>query len=98
MSEAGRNGDRFLWRGPAIAWAIMIVGLVLIVLLGLYGAGQVRFLGALALSALMLLTLAFGLVGLSRESALIRLVAGAAMLFLSLMFFLSFTDLLTRLR
>ena len=53
----------------------MIVGLGLIVLLGLYGAGEVRFFGALALSALMLLTLAFGLVGLSRESALIRLVA-----------------------
>ena len=76
----------------------MIVGLGLIVLLGLYGAGEVRFFGALALSALMLLTLAFGLVGLSRESALIRLVGGAAILFLSLMFFLSFADLLTRLR
>ncbi len=76
----------------------MIVGLGLIVLLGLYSAGEVRFFGALALSALMLLTLAFGLVGLSRESALIRLVGGAAILFLSLMFFLSFADLLTRLR
>jgi hypothetical protein len=86
------------WRGPALAWAILISALVLIVLVGLYGAGAVRFHGALALSAVMLLTLAFGLVGLARESALTRLVGSAAFLFIALMFFLSFADLLTRLR
>ena len=98
MSDRGRKADSFYWVGPTIAWAIMISALVLIVLLGLYGAGALRFYGALALSALMLLTLAFGLVGLARESALTRLVGGAAFLFIGLMFFLSFTDLLTRLR
>ncbi len=98
MSEQGRNSRSLHGRGPAIAWAIMIFGLVLIVLLGVYGAGALRFYGALALSAALLLTLAFGLIGLSRQSPLIRLVGGAAFLFIALMFFLSFTDLLTRLR
>jgi hypothetical protein len=76
----------------------MISALVLIILLGLYGAGALRFYGALALSVVMLLTLAFGLVGLARESVLTRLVGSAAFLFIALMFFLSFADLLTRLR
>lgn len=98
MSEAGRNRCAFRWAGPTIAWAIMISALVPAVLLGLHGGGALRFYGALALSAVMLLTLAFGLVGLARESPLTRLVGGAAFLFIALMFFLSFTDLMTRLR
>lgn len=52
---------------------------------------------ALGLAVAMLLTLAFGLVGVGRNPALLRLVAGAAFLFLALMFLLSFVDLLTRL-
>jgi hypothetical protein len=52
---------------------------------------------ALTLAAAMLLTLAFGLVGVGRNPALLRLVACAAFLFLALMFLLSFVDLLTRL-
>ena len=48
-------------------------------------------------AALMLFALAFGLVGVGREPALMRLVSGAAFLFLALMFFLSFIDLMTRL-
>jgi hypothetical protein len=38
------------------------------------------------------------LVGVATEPPLMRLVAGAAFMFLALMFFLSFTDLLTRIR
>jgi hypothetical protein len=85
------------WRGPARAWAIIICALIGVVLLGVYASGDLRFAGALGLSALMLLTLAFGLVGVGREPALMRLVSGAAFLFLTLMFFLSFIDLMTRL-
>jgi hypothetical protein len=57
-----------------------------------------RFYGALGLSAAMLLTLAFGLVGLSREDRLTKLVGSAVVFFIGLMFFMSFLDLLTRLR
>jgi hypothetical protein len=67
MSDRNRNAGALRWRGPTIAWAIMISALVLIILLGLHDAGAVRFYGALALSAVMLLTLAFGLVGLARQ-------------------------------
>lgn len=96
--SAGRRSETLRWVGPTIAWAIMVGALVLIVLLCLYGARDVRFGGALGLSAIMLFTLAFGLVGLGEENPLTRLVAGAAFMFLALMFFLSFADLLTRLR
>ena len=72
----------------------MLIALVCIVLLGVYGSGDLRFGGALALAAVMLLTLAFGLVGVATEPALLRLVAGAAFMFLALMFFLSFNDLI----
>ena len=98
MSAPAHDAPSPAWRGPTISWAVMISALALMVLLGLYGDGSVRFYGALVLSAGMLLTLAFGLIGISRENALIRLVGGAAFLFIALMFFLSFVDLLTRLR
>jgi hypothetical protein len=97
MSD-GRRNPALQWLGPLIAWAVILCALVGLVLLGVYGSGGLRFFGALALAAMMLLTLAFGLVGVGKEPALLRLVAGAAFMFLSLMFFLSFTDLLTRLR
>lgn len=95
---ANRNPPTLRWRGPTIAWAIMLCALAGAVLLGVYADGDIRFGGALALAAVMLGALAFGLVGVGREPALLRLVAGAAFLFLALMFFLSFTDLMTRLR
>jgi multisubunit Na+/H+ antiporter MnhB subunit len=98
MSTASRRSEKLEWRGPAIAWGIMLVALVCLVLLGVYSSGGLRFGGALALAAVMLMTLAFGLVGVATEPPLMRLVAGAAFMFLALMFFLSFTDLLTRIR
>lgn len=97
MSDA-RPPLTLRWRGPAAAWALILAELLGLVLLGVCGAGDVRFGGALALAAAMLLTLAFGLVEVGRQPALLRLVAGAAFMFLGLMFFLSFADLVTRLR
>ena len=98
MSDADRKPPTLDWRGPAIAWGIILSALVCVVLLGVYGSGDLRFGGALALAAVMLMTLAFGLVGVGSEPALLRLVAGAAFMFLALMFFLSFNDLITRIR
>jgi hypothetical protein len=98
MSEAGGQPPSLQWRGPAIAWAIILCALACLILLGVYGSGDFRFAGALGLAAVMLLTLAFGLVGVGTEPALLRLVAGAAFMFLALMFFLSFNDLMTRIR
>jgi hypothetical protein len=98
MSDANRQPEGLQWRGPTTAWAIIMCALVGVVLLGVYASGDLRFGGALGLSAAMLLTLAFGLVGVGREPALMRLVSGAAFLFLVLMFSLSFIDLITRVR
>ncbi len=98
MSDADGRTKKLQWRGPGFSWGIMLIALVCIVLLGVYGSGDLRFGGALALAAVMLLTLAFGLVGVATEPPLMRLVAGAAFMFLALMFFLSFNDLITRIR
>jgi hypothetical protein len=86
MSVADGRVEKLQWRGPVFTWGITLIALVCIVLLGVYGSGDLRFGGALALAAVMLLTLAFGLVGIATEPALLRLVAGAAFMFLTLMF------------
>jgi hypothetical protein len=98
MSAAGGHTRSLRWLGPVVAWAAMMGALVVIVLIAVGSEGAVRFYGALALSAVMLTTLAFGLAGIGRESALVRLVGCTAFLFIALMFVLSFNDLLTRLR
>jgi caa(3)-type oxidase subunit IV len=86
------------WFGPTLAWIVLLCATAAVTWLGLEASGRLRFGGALAIAALMLGTLAFGLVGVGRNPALLRLIAGAAFLFLALMFVLSFVDLMTRLR
>jgi hypothetical protein len=90
--------QKVAWLGPTLAWIVLICGTAAVSWLGLEASGRLRFGGALAIAAIMLGTLAFGLVGVGRNPAFLRLIAGTAFLFLALMFFLSFTDLMTRLR
>ena len=85
------------WLGPLVAWLLILFGVAAVTWLGTASPSELQLIAALALAAAMLLTLAFGLVGVGRNPALLRLVAGAAFLFLALMFLLSFADLLTRL-
>jgi hypothetical protein len=92
------KAQRIAWLGPVLAWIVLLCATAAVASLGIGAAGGLRFAGALAIAALMLGMLAFGLVGVGRNPALLRLVAGAAFLFLALMFFLSFADLMTRLR
>jgi uncharacterized membrane protein len=86
------------WRGPLVAWLLILCGVAVVTWLGIASPSERQSIAALALAAAMLLTLAFGLVGVGRNPALLRLVAGAAFLFLALMSLLSFVDLMTRLR
>jgi hypothetical protein len=92
------KAQRIAWLGPVVAWVVLLCATAAVAWLGVRASGGLRFGGALAVAALMLGTLAFGLVGVGRNPALLRLVAGAAFLFLALMFLLSFADLMTRLR
>ena len=85
------------WLGPLVAWLLILCGVAAVTWLGTTSPSERQSIEALGLAAAMLLTLAFGLVGVGRSPALLRLVAGAAFLFLALMFLLSFVDLLTRL-
>jgi uncharacterized membrane protein len=85
------------WLGPLVAWLLILCGVAIVTWLGTMPPSERQSIAALTLAAAMLLTLASGLVGVGRNPALLRLVAAAAFLFLALMFFLSFADLLTRL-
>lgn len=85
------------WLGPLASWLLILCGVAVVTWLGARSPGEGQSIAALALAAAMLLTLAFGLVGVGRNPSLLRLVAGAAFLFLALMFLLSFVDLMTRL-
>ncbi len=88
--------QKVAWLGPALAWIVLLCGTAAVTWLGLEASGRLRSSGARwRLQPLMLGTLAFGLVGVGRNPALLRLIAGAAFLFLALMFFLSFVDLMT---
>ena len=85
------------WLGPLVAWILILCGVATVTWLGTAPPSQRQSIAALALAAAMLLALAFGLVGVGRNLALLRLVAGAAFFLLALMFMLSFVDLMTRL-
>ncbi|HSU98733.1 MAG TPA: hypothetical protein VLI91_01380 [Roseiarcus sp.] len=86
------------WRGPVFSWVAILFGVGAVTWIGAREPGGFQAAAAMAIAAAMLVTLAFGLVGVGRNPALLRLVAGTAFLFLALMFLLSFTDLMTRLR
>jgi hypothetical protein len=83
------------WFAPVAAWLAMLAALALCVALPRLLQGDFFF-PTLAVSAAMLLTLAFGLAGVRSLSPLDRVAAGAAFLFLTLLLLLSFVDLSTR--
>ena len=89
--------QRLRWLGPFVAWLLILCGVVVVTWLGIRSANEANSIAALALATAMLLTLAFGMAGVGRNPSVLRLVAGAAFLFLALMFLLSFVDLVTRL-
>ena len=96
MSETAAP-RRLQWIGLFAAWLLILCGVTTVTWLGTTSPSERQSIEALGLAVAMLLTLAFGLVGVGRNPVLLRLVAGAAFLFLALMFLLSFVDLLTRL-
>jgi amino acid transporter len=85
------------WFAPVAAWLAMLAALALCLALPRILAYGSFFLPTLAVSAAMLLTLAFGLAGVRSLSPINRVAAGAAFLFLALLLLLSFVDLSTRL-
>jgi hypothetical protein len=97
MSETA-SPQALRWRGPVVAWLLILCGAAVVTWLGIGAPGERQSIAAVAMAAVMLFTLAFGLVGVGRNPALLRLVASAAFLFLALMFLLSFVDLMTRLQ
>jgi hypothetical protein len=91
------QNQRLEWRRPVLSWIVILCGVAAVSCLGVAKPERIYPFVAMAMAAAMLLTLAFGFVGVRRNPPLLRLIGGAGFLFLSLMFALSFADLLTRL-
>jgi cytochrome c oxidase subunit IV len=99
MNDAGRDQARrswWLWQAPALVW------LELLVLFGANFASAYLPLGTgniainLLIAAIMIVMLVTFLMDLKGAKALIRVVAAAGLLWLTLMFSLTFNDYLSR--
>ena len=93
---AQRQSTRALWRGPAIAWLVLLVlfaGTLGSAYLPL-GAGNVAV--NLLIAAVMIAVLAIFLMDLRRSTTLTRIVAAAGLFWVVLMFALTFSDYLSR--
>ncbi|MBO0716712.1 MAG: Caa(3)-type oxidase subunit IV [Rhizobiales bacterium] len=98
MTDGGREQvcSWWLWQVPALVW------LVLLVLFGASFASAYLPLGAgniavnLLIAAIMIAFLVIFLMDLKGATALIRVVAAAGLLWLTLMFALTFSDYLSR--
>ena len=99
MNDSARDQARrpwWLWQAPALVW------LALLVLFGASFASAYVPLGAgnlalnLLIAAIMIVMLVTFLMDLKSATALIRVVAMAGLLWLILMFALTFSDYLTR--
>jgi len=89
-------GHRRLWRGPAFAWGVLVL-LFGISLGSAYiplGAGNLVL--NLSIAAVMAVVLAVFLMDLRNSQILVRIVAVAGLLWLVLMFALTFSDYLSR--
>lgn len=95
MSEPSR-GQESLWRGPALAWGVLIL-LFLLNLGSAYvplGAGNVAL--NLLIAAVMAIVLAVFLMDLRNSKVLIRVVALTGLFWTIFMFALTFSDYLSR--
>ena len=61
------KAQRVAWLGPILAWVVLLCATAAVAWLGVEASGRLRFGGALTVAALMLGTLAFGLVGVGRN-------------------------------
>jgi cytochrome c oxidase subunit IV len=92
----GRSDTRTLWRGPALAWAVLIV-LFAISLGSAYiplGGGNVVV--NLLIAVIMVVVLATFLMDLQNATVLIRVVAIGGLFWTIMMFSLTFSDYLSR--
>jgi cytochrome c oxidase subunit 4 len=93
---AHRQSTRALWKGPAIAWLVLLflfagnLGSAYLPL----GTGNVA--ANLLIAALMIAVLATFLMDLLHATTLVRIAAAAGLFWVVLMFALTFSDYLSR--
>jgi caa(3)-type oxidase subunit IV len=90
------RATRALWKGPLIAWTVLLA-LFALTLYSAYlplGTGNVAL--NLAIAALMLVILVVFLMDLRNANALLRIIAGAGLFWTAIMFALTFCDYFSR--
>jgi cytochrome c oxidase subunit 4 len=99
MNGDGRDNARrswWLWQGPAVVWVVLLI---------LFGAslgaaylplGTGNLTANLVIAAIMIMVLVVFLMDLKGATPLIRVVAAGGLLWLILMFALTFNDYLSR--
>jgi cytochrome c oxidase subunit 4 len=98
-AESGRSGSESvsrIWRGPALAWLVLI-GLFAISLASAYlplGRGNLAL--NLLIAVIMIGLLVTFLMDLMNSSTIVRIVAGAGLFWVVLMYVLTFNDYLSR--
>lgn len=99
MTDGSRDNARrswWLWQSPALVWLMLLIlfGATLGSAYLPLGAGNLTI--NLVIAAIMIVVLVIFLMDLKGATALIRVVAAAGLLWLILMFALTFNDYLSR--
>lgn len=103
MSERGtnsrQNNARLSWRawkGPGLVWLALIVLFTISLGSAYLPLGDGNITVNLAIAAIMIALLVIFLMDLKNAKAIVRIVAGAGLFWLILMFALTFNDYLSR--
>jgi caa(3)-type oxidase subunit IV len=99
MSDFGRNHSQrswWLWRGPALVWLVLLASLATSIGLAYLPLGNGNIEANLLIAAVMIALLFIFLMDLKSAKALLRVVAASGLLWLILMFTLTFSDYLSR--
>ena len=89
-------GLRRLWRGPLLAWAALVLLFAISLGSAYIPLGSGNLVLNLSIAAVMAIVLAVFLMDLRSSQVLVRIVAIAGLLWLILMFALTFSDYLSR--
>ena len=89
-------GSRRLWRAPALAWGVLVLLFAISLGSAYVPLGSGNLVLNLSIAAVMAIVLAVFLMDLRNAQILVRIVATAGLLWLVLMFALTFSDYLSR--
>lgn len=86
----------WLWKGPTLVWLVLVVLFAATLGSAYLPLGDGNLAANLAIAAAMIVLLATFLMDLQNAKTIVRIVAGAGLFWLILMFSLTFNDYLSR--